>query len=130
MKNEVPPMLFPPAPDAPPPGASTGEATSCSSCPSPKPRASQVQPHHAGAQPQARKPEAHDSRDEIGSLASLLTVDEFASQLRVTRACVRKWILERRIAIVKVGRLVRLPATELRRVIEEGARPRAGGGEK
>jgi excisionase family DNA binding protein len=53
----------------------------------------------------------------------LLTVNEFADQLRVTRACVRKWILLRKVGVVKVGRLVRLRASELRRIVEEGSRP-------
>jgi excisionase family DNA binding protein len=56
----------------------------------------------------------------------LLTVDEFADQLRITRACVRRWILERRVAVVKVGRLVRLPSSEVRRIVEEGFRPAHG----
>src|SRR5689334_4340075 len=30
----------------------------------------------------------------------LLTVDEFAESLRVTRACVRRWILERKVGVV------------------------------
>ncbi|MGO8814294.1 MAG: helix-turn-helix domain-containing protein [Terriglobia bacterium] len=54
----------------------------------------------------------------------LLTVDEFADQLRVSRACVRKWILTRRVGVVKVGRLIRLRSSELRRIIDEGSRPR------
>jgi len=55
----------------------------------------------------------------------LLTVNEFADQLRVTTACVRKWILLRKIGVVKVGRLVRLRSSELRRIVDEGSRPPA-----
>lgn len=53
----------------------------------------------------------------------LLTIAEFASELKVTHACVRRWIIQRRISIVKLGRLVRIPADEVDRLIDEGARP-------
>jgi excisionase family DNA binding protein len=57
------------------------------------------------------------------SKTELLDVNEFAESLGVTVACIRRWILERRIAIVKVGRLVRIPATEAVRIIDAGQRP-------
>jgi excisionase family DNA binding protein len=53
----------------------------------------------------------------------LLTVCEFADALGVTVACIRRWLLERKIASVRVGRLVRLPEAELRRIVQEGFRP-------
>jgi excisionase family DNA binding protein len=54
----------------------------------------------------------------------LLTVNQFAAALGVTPACIRRWLLERRIASVKVGRrLVRIPAEEAQRIIEAGLRP-------
>jgi len=53
----------------------------------------------------------------------LLSVPEFAAELGPTPACIRRWLLERRIASVKLGRLVRIPASELERIIEEGFRP-------
>jgi excisionase family DNA binding protein len=55
--------------------------------------------------------------------ADLLRVDEFAAALGVTRSCVRRWILERRITSVKVGRLVRIPADEVDRLVKNGLRP-------
>jgi excisionase family DNA binding protein len=54
----------------------------------------------------------------------LLSITEFAARLRVTSACVRRWLLERKIAQVKLGRLVRIPAAEVDRLISEGLRPR------
>lgn len=54
---------------------------------------------------------------------NLMNVQEFAQALGVTTACVRRWILERRIASVKVGRLVKLPLSEVSRIIEAGLRP-------
>jgi excisionase family DNA binding protein len=53
----------------------------------------------------------------------LLAVHEFAVALNITNACVRRWILLRRISFVKLGRLVRIPASELQRLITEGAVP-------
>ena len=54
----------------------------------------------------------------------LLTVTEFAEALNITVACVRRWLLERKIAGVKIGnRLIRIPATEAQRIIDEGLRP-------
>jgi excisionase family DNA binding protein len=59
----------------------------------------------------------------------LLTVAQFAEGLGVTPACIRRWLLERKVASVRVGRLVRLPETELQRIVQEGfipARPKPG----
>lgn len=53
----------------------------------------------------------------------LLNVEQFSTALGITMACTRRWILERRIAIVKVGRLVRIPHSELTRLVEDGFRP-------
>jgi excisionase family DNA binding protein len=54
---------------------------------------------------------------------SLLRITEFASQLNVTVACVRRWVLLRKIQVVHVGRLVRIPAAELERIVRDGTVP-------
>ena len=55
---------------------------------------------------------------------SLLTVRQAAERLSVTEAAIRRWLLERRIASVKVGRrLIRIPASEIQRLVESGLRP-------
>jgi excisionase family DNA binding protein len=54
---------------------------------------------------------------------SLLRVNEFAALLDVTPACVRRWLLERKIASTRIGRLVRIPRQEAARLIEEGFTP-------
>jgi excisionase family DNA binding protein len=54
---------------------------------------------------------------------SLLRVNEFAALLDVTPACVRRWLLERKIASIRIGRLVRIPKEEAVRLIETGLRP-------
>jgi len=53
----------------------------------------------------------------------LLSVSQFSECLGVTFACTRRWLLERKIACVKLGRLCRIPATEIERLITEGMRP-------
>ena len=53
----------------------------------------------------------------------LLSVPQFASVLGVTPACVRRWVLEQRICVIKLGRLVRIPQSELDRLITVGMRP-------
>jgi excisionase family DNA binding protein len=53
----------------------------------------------------------------------LLTIPEFAEHLRVTVAMVRRMVLEKRVSIIKIGRLVRVPHSELERLIAEGTRP-------
>jgi excisionase family DNA binding protein len=53
----------------------------------------------------------------------LLSVPEFASALNVTVACARRWILERKISTVKLGRLIRVPSSEVERLISSGFRP-------
>lgn len=52
------------------------------------------------------------------------TAREAAEALGVTEACIRRWILTKRIACVKIGkRLVRIPESELRRILHEGYSP-------
>jgi excisionase family DNA binding protein len=55
----------------------------------------------------------------------LLTVAQTSARLGVTVSCIRRWISERRIAVIKLGRLVRVPSSELVRIIEIGHRPAA-----
>lgn len=53
----------------------------------------------------------------------LLSKQEFAKPLGITISCVNRWLLEGKIARVKVGRLVRIPEEELDRIVTEGYRP-------
>lgn len=54
----------------------------------------------------------------------LLNVGQAAEKLNVTESCIRRWVLERRIATVKVGRrLIRIPTSEISRLIDAGFRP-------
>ncbi len=53
----------------------------------------------------------------------LLSVPQFAEEIGVTHACIRRWLLERKICHVKLGKLVRIPAEEVSRLVTEGFRP-------
>jgi len=54
---------------------------------------------------------------------TLLTLVDFCRPLGITLSCARRWVLDRKIAIVKVGRLVRIPRAELERIVNAGLRP-------
>ena len=57
-------------------------------------------------------------------LGELLRVEEFAARLNIKPATARAWLLRRRIAKVRVGqRSIRIPATELQRIVDEGTVP-------
>lgn len=53
----------------------------------------------------------------------LMTISELAESLHVTIACVRRWVLERRINTIRVGRLVRFSPEERERIVEQGLVP-------
>ena len=50
----------------------------------------------------------------------LLSVRETAELLGCSQAAIRKWIYQRRLPVVKVGRLTRLRADEVERVASTG----------
>jgi excisionase family DNA binding protein len=51
------------------------------------------------------------------------TVDEAADELNVSKFTVRAWFYQRKIAHIRLGRCVRIPASEIRRLLEEGFCP-------
>lgn len=54
----------------------------------------------------------------------LLTVPEAAQRLRLRESTIRAWILRRRLSRIRVGaRAVRIPASEIDRIIAEGFIP-------
>lgn len=53
----------------------------------------------------------------------LVTVPQFAELVALKPATIRRKILERQVAFVKIGRSVRLPIEEAQRLIREGFRP-------
>jgi excisionase family DNA binding protein len=53
----------------------------------------------------------------------LLTVMETAEALNLKQKTIRTWIGLRRIACVRLGRAVRVPASEIARLLKEGSVP-------
>jgi excisionase family DNA binding protein len=64
------------------------------------------------------------------SMNQLMSIPQFAELLGVTPSCIRRMVLERRLSVVKVGRLVRIPAAEFDRIVAEGTRPARQAGEE
>lgn len=52
-----------------------------------------------------------------------LTVTEAAERLGLSVYTVRSWIWQRRLGCIRLGRAVRVPATEIERVLRRGAIP-------
>lgn len=63
-------------------------------------------------------------RPKIEQASEYLTVPEFAGGLRIAEKTAWNWLGQRRIDSVRVGRCVRIPASEARRILEEGFVPR------
>ena len=55
--------------------------------------------------------------------AKLLKVPEAADMLALSQKTVWQWIGERRIGVVRLGRAVRIPQSEIDRLLEEGTTP-------
>ena len=53
----------------------------------------------------------------------LLTVEAAAASLGLKPTTLRAWIARRRLAIVRLGRAVRIPSDEVERLIERGFVP-------
>ena len=51
------------------------------------------------------------------------TVDQAAAELNLSRATIRAWIAQRRLGHVRLGRAIRIPAQEIRRMLEAGYVP-------
>ena len=55
--------------------------------------------------------------------SELLTVPETAALLRLKPSTIRAWVCQRRIAFIKLGRLVRIKRTDAEAVIAENLVP-------
>jgi len=58
-----------------------------------------------------------------GALGGMLTVYEAAKILGLRESTIRDWILRRRITFAKLGRSVRIPQSEIDRLIEASTIP-------
>jgi len=52
--------------------------------------------------------------------SKLLSVSEFAEALRLSDKTVYTWIKSGRIEVIKLGRIIRVPCTELAKLQSEG----------
>jgi excisionase family DNA binding protein len=53
----------------------------------------------------------------------LLKVPEAAEMLALSQKTIWQWIGERRIGVIRLGRAVRVPLSEIERLMEEGTTP-------
>ncbi len=51
----------------------------------------------------------------------LISPQEFADRLSISRWTVYGWLLEGRLNMIKLGRLVRIPESEVDRIVQEGS---------
>jgi excisionase family DNA binding protein len=56
-------------------------------------------------------------------IAKLLKVPEAAEMLALSQKTVWQWVGERRIGVVRLGRAVRVPVSEITRLMQEGTTP-------
>ena len=61
-------------------------------------------------------------KEEPPSVEHLLTIPEAAQVLSCSQAAIRKWVYQRRLPVVKVGRLTRLRQSDLEALIADGLR--------
>jgi excisionase family DNA binding protein len=59
---------------------------------------------------------------EYGNVEKLLTVKQAAEWLVCSEAAIRKWLYQRRLRPVKIGRLVRLRQRDLEAMVTTGLR--------
>ena len=52
-----------------------------------------------------------------------LTVKQAATELNVSVHTIRAWLASRRLGYVRLGRAIRIPADEIRRLLERGFVP-------
>ena len=58
-------------------------------------------------------------------MTDLLSIKETAQRLRCSEAAIRKWLAQRRVRAVRLGRLVRLRSADVERIATEGLPDRA-----
>lgn len=56
-------------------------------------------------------------------MVKLLTIREAAERTNNRESTWRAWVLKRRVVVIKIGRSVRIPESEIERMIKEGTIP-------
>ena len=51
------------------------------------------------------------------------TVEQAAAELNLSTATIRAWIAKRRLGHIRLGRAIRIPVDEIRRLLETGYIP-------
>jgi len=64
--------------------------------------------------------------EKLGSKEPLLSPHQLAERLSISRWTVYKMIGDGRIQSIKIGRLVRIPESEVLRIVEQGLRRAKG----
>lgn len=54
---------------------------------------------------------------------TLRTVGQAAEELNLSTSTIRAWIFQRRLGFVRLGRAVRIPSEEIRKLLEVGFVP-------
>jgi excisionase family DNA binding protein len=52
-----------------------------------------------------------------------LTIRETAESLNLSQPTIRAWVARRKIGVIRLGRSVRIPATEIERLLSENTVP-------
>ena len=56
-------------------------------------------------------------------IPGFLTIQRFAEHFEISTWTAREWCLRGRVASVKIGRKILIPASELRRLVDDNTRP-------
>lgn len=73
--------------------------------------------------PESRSKEEKPPTNKTPPKKRLLTIKEAAAELALSEPGLRLWVARRKIAVVRLGRSLRIPAGELERFIEENLVP-------
>jgi excisionase family DNA binding protein len=81
-----------------------------------------VERWRTNVRPSALKGDA-SSRRRVNRIERPRTVSEAAEELGLSVHTIRAWIASRRLGHLRLGRAIRIPAAEIRRVLEESLVP-------
>lgn len=59
----------------------------------------------------------------LPAVEQLLAIETVADRLKIAPKTIRNWIGARRIAVHRIGRAVRIPESEIQRILDEGYGP-------
>jgi excisionase family DNA binding protein len=68
-----------------------------------------------------------EMRSAIAKQGSAMRVQQFAETLGISVHCARSWAYQRKIASIKLGKLLFIPTSEIDRLLEENLVPAVSG---